>query len=53
MAEKKIDREVKCRLAIFNHADEITRNVAMTCRSPVRAGQERPCLRAGAFCRFW
>ena len=32
MTEKEIDREVKRRLAIFNHADEVTGNVAMTCR---------------------
>ena len=31
MTEKEIDREVKRRLAIFNHADEVTGNVAMTC----------------------
>ena len=32
MTEQEIDREVKRRLAIFNHAEEVTGNVAMTCR---------------------
>ena len=32
MTETEIDREVKRRLAIFNHAEEVTGNVAMTCR---------------------
>ena len=32
MTEKEIDREVERRLAIFNHAEEVTGNVAMTCR---------------------
>ena len=32
MTEKEIDREVQRRLAIFNHAEEVTGNVAMTCR---------------------
>ena len=32
MTEKEIDREVKRRLAIFDHAEEVTGNVALTCR---------------------
>ena len=32
MTEKEIDREVQRRLAIFSHAEEVTGNVAMTCR---------------------
>jgi len=32
MTEAQIDREVKRRLAILNHAEEVTGNVAMTCR---------------------
>ena len=32
MTESEIEREVKRRLAVFNHADEVTGNVAMTCR---------------------
>jgi transposase InsO family protein len=32
MTEKEIEREVQRRLAIFNHAEEVTGNVAMTCR---------------------
>ncbi len=32
MTEAQMDREVKRRLAIFNHAEEVTGNVAMTCR---------------------
>jgi transposase InsO family protein len=32
MTEAQIDLEVKRRLAIFNHAEEVTGNVAMTCR---------------------
>jgi hypothetical protein len=32
MTEAQIDREVKRRLAIFSHADEVTGNVALTCR---------------------
>jgi len=32
MTEAQIDREVKRRLAVFNHAEEVTGNVAMTCR---------------------
>ena len=32
MTEKEIEREVKRRLAIIRHAQEVTGNVAMTCR---------------------
>lgn len=32
MTEYEIDREVKRRLAIFSHAEEVTGNVTMTCR---------------------
>ncbi len=32
MTEKEIDREVQRRLAISNHAEEVTGNVAMDCR---------------------
>ncbi len=32
MTEKEIEREVQRRLAIFSHAEEVTGNVAMTCR---------------------
>jgi hypothetical protein len=32
MTESEIEREVKRRMAVFNHAEEVTGNVAMTCR---------------------
>jgi transposase-like protein len=32
MTQTELDREVKRRLAIFNHGEEVTGNVAMTCR---------------------
>jgi len=32
MTEAEMDRKVKRRLAIFNHAGELTGNVAITCR---------------------
>ena len=32
MTEKEMEREVQRRLVIFNHAEEVTGNVAMTCR---------------------
>jgi hypothetical protein len=32
MTESEIEREVKRRLAVFNHAEEVTGNVSMTCR---------------------
>jgi transposase len=32
MSQPEMDRQVRRRLAIFNHAEEVTGNVAMTCR---------------------
>ena len=32
MSEHEMDRQVRRRLAIFNHAEEVTGNVAPTCR---------------------
>jgi hypothetical protein len=32
MCERQLDRQLKRRLAVLRHVDEVTGNVSMTCR---------------------